>query len=223
MNPLASIAKSLRELETAYGKIKSEETRGKANSAINSVMERIGPCVVTYSQPEVELRPVAFPSIAPLVEEFMKPVATVTIGENWNAPESFSASSVGTTGLMQTWVNGVTTVYPKKEEVFVDEGEPGPGSCLPREIEGDVGGTGTFYPETVTEEIGGWPMKAIIQIVGLAPNRRLLKARLGDERMVSVERGMRPWRPGEKVISKLVRAGSSPLYRIMPGHCPQNV
>ncbi len=216
MNPLASIAKSLRELETAYGKIKSEETRVKAQSAIQKSLGEMCP-VQAVSQWST----IAGESTAPTAT--FSGGGSVTIGENWNAPESFSASSVGTTGLMQTWVNGVTTVYPKKEEVFVDEGEPGPGSCLPREIEGDVGGTGTFYPETVTEEIGGWPMKAIIQIVGLAPNRRLLKARLGDERMVSVERGMRPWRPGEKVISKLVRAGSSPLYRIMPGHCPQNV
>ncbi len=194
MNPLAAISKNLRELESAYGKIRTDETREKANSAINSVMDRIQP-------PRVELREVTFPSIAPLVEEFMAPVATVTLGADQNAPASVSVGSAYVS--KETWKDGVTTVYPAGYEEPV--------------VEGDVNGTsGTFYTETVTsvpepQWIGGWPEYAFVEVVGLFPNRRSLKGTIGDGRTVHVERRM-DWKPG-RIKGRLVRAGAAPLYR----------
>jgi hypothetical protein len=86
------------------------------------------------------------------------------------------------------------------------------------EIEGDLPGTsGTFYHETAlvaapVELIGGWPVRGAIDLTGLAPNRRMLKGRLEDGRVVSVER-----RVGAvgRVTGRLMMAGVSPLYRVV--------
>jgi hypothetical protein len=87
-------------------------------------------------------------------------------------------------------------------------------------IVGDLEGSGTFYPETVTslpvEMIGGWPERGEMEIMGLAPNRRHLTASLPDGRKVSVERTFgRLWKPGEKVQCRIVRAGAAPLFRVV--------
>jgi hypothetical protein len=89
------------------------------------------------------------------------------------------------------------------------------------EIEGDLPGTSwTFYHETAVvgsepvpvELIGGWPVRSQIDLTGLAPNRRMLKGRLEDGRVVSVER-----RVGAvgRVTGRLMMAGVSPLYRVV--------
>jgi len=218
MNPLASIAKNLRELEASYGKIKSEETREKAQIAIGMACGRMA----VPPLPNVDLQLVAF---AKPESVSVASGGSVTleadlgrVGEN-NVTASVSVGSVGVTGIKTEWKDGVTTVYPV-EKPFVDEGEPGPGACLPvvpeePAVEGDVGGSsGTFYPETVespVEMIGGWPERSEINVVGLFPNRRSLRGLLPDGRGVHVERRM-DWKVG-MIRGRLVRAGAAPLYR----------
>lgn len=205
MNPLASISKSLRELETSYGKIKTEETREKAQNAIADVMGRIRP-----------VGAVSVWSDTALSEASGGGGATVTLGEDQKRPESVSVGSAFVS--KETWEDGTTTVYPAGYKPFVDEGERGPGVCE-HEIEGDLEGSGTFYPETVVASvpepqwIGGWPEYAFIEVVGLFPNRRSLKGTIGDGRTVHVERRM-DWKPG-RIKGRLVRAGSAPVYRTM--------
>jgi hypothetical protein len=91
------------------------------------------------------------------------------------------------------------------------------------EIEGDLPGTsGTFYHETAVvgsepapapvEQIGGWPVRSVIDLTGLAPNRRMLKGRIEDGRIVSVERKVGAV---GRVTGRLMMAGVSPLYRVV--------
>lgn len=192
MNPLAAINKNLRELEKAYGQIRSEETRTKADNAIGDVIGRIRP-----------VQAVSVWTDTALSEASGGGGATVTLGADQNAPASVSVGSAFVS--KETWKDGVTTVYPADYE------EP--------KIEGDLEGSGTFYPETVVASvpepqwIGGWPEYAFIEVVGLFPNRRSLKGTIGDGRTVHVERRM-DWKPG-RIKGRLVRAGAAPVYRTM--------
>ena len=61
--------------------------------------------------------------------------------------------------------------------------------------------------------IDSWPSSSPITILGLAPNRRSLRASLPDNRVVSVER-IPQIQIGSTPQARLVRAGRYPLYRI---------
>ena len=61
--------------------------------------------------------------------------------------------------------------------------------------------------------IDSWPPSSPITILGLAPNRRSLRASLPDNRIVSVER-IPQIQIGATPQARLVRAGRYPLYRI---------
>ena len=61
--------------------------------------------------------------------------------------------------------------------------------------------------------IDSWPSSSPITILGLAPNRRSLRASLPDSRIVSVER-IPQIQIGDTPHARLVRAGRYPLYRI---------
>lgn len=74
-------------------------------------------------------------------------------------------------------------------------------------------------PSSVTLPNGNtvplWPAEAELTVLGFCPNPRLLVALLGDDRKtrVSMERGGRNWRAGQKVRCKLTQGGGSPTYR----------
>lgn len=196
MNPLASIAKSIRELEKSYAQCKSPETKQKANNAIEGAIGRMGWPPASVSVGFKEFR---------VVNGVVSPPSVT---------EGSGAVSMGSVTVSSS--NGVTTVYPADYKPFVDEGEPGPGVCEEGpEVIGDLPGTTGEFETVVTEpEIGGWPERASVIVSGLAPNRRMIRGSLKDGRVVSVERSMgREWKPGIEVRCRLVRAGASPLYR----------
>ena len=129
--------------------------------------------------------------------------------------------SIVHSGITTVSSSGTTTVYPAD---YVPSSVPffSTQPIVPEEpfIEGDTpGATGTFYTETLITEsppemIGGWPDKSLVRVLGLAANRRHIRGTLGDGRMVAVER-KEPWTAGSEVRAKLVRAGASPLYRMV--------
>lgn len=197
MNPLASLKKHLTGIQTVMrGKMKPE-TRQKAAEMIFGVL-------YVYGQNPVE-------PAKGVSAEFAEapPAPPVMYRESWNnAPEA-------------------------KETAFMDQGEPGPGvvpviaaevvltPVSDHEIEGDNGGSGMFYPSSVTmggpvEEIGGWPAEAEVEMLGLASNRRSIRGVSGGK-AVCVERSLgNVWKAGERVKCRLVRAGGVPLYRMLP-------
>ncbi len=134
-------------------------------------------------------------------------------------------------GSRETWGAGVVAMQPIPVPVEVSVpteavstpvvAESGCGAntepvALPV-IEGDLpGATGTFYAETVVApvaQIGGWPVAASMTVIGLAPNRRTVKGRLEDGRVVSLERSG-SWKAGDVVGVRLIRAGTFPLFRV---------
>lgn len=204
MNQLSTINKSIRQISEAYQKIKTEETRKKADIAIRGL-------VWMYTQGAGE-------SGASVGTETVGGATVSIVAEmGVSGQESGKEGALGVQGsnaVVTSTSGGVTTVYPKGY-VFSKE-EP--------KVEGDVGDTGTFYTETVVtepaveapkpEEVGGWPVRGEIEVIGLAPNRRMLRGRLVDGRVVNMERTIRVWKAADRVVGKLVRAGSSPLYRV---------
>lgn len=144
MNPLNSITYHLNGLEEAYAKIKTDQTRGKAETAMMEVYRKI------------------FPPVVP--------------------------------DIITT-----TTILP-------------PVEALPAEPE-----IVTPPPDQPTEVklVGGWPMEGKLTVVGLASNRRSLRARLEDGRGVCMERHFKAWKVGDTVRAKLIRAGAAPLYRVV--------
>jgi hypothetical protein len=200
MNPLAAISKNLRELEKAWGQIKTPETMEKARDAWHATHRRVCP----MREPEG-------PVVSAASVEGEGVSLTVTFGEKQDAPQSVSVGPerVYGSGVGESFKDGVTTVFPADYKPITEEPA----------VEGDLPGqTGTFYPETVTAEpevnwIGGWPEYAQVKVVGLFPNRRSLKGSLSDGRTVHVERKM-GWEPGE-VRCRLIYAGAAPRYRTM--------
>jgi hypothetical protein len=210
MNYIAMIKKSLSGLETAYSGIKKAETRQKARDEIMAACSRMG---VAVGVPAVTASVGGVVSMT--VERFIGDGRdmTVTCGD-----VPCKAVESGFPGVSTTTVNGVTTVYPADYE----EGERGPGAFA-HEIEGDVNGTTgefetvTTVPEPVSEPvemIGGWPERTLVTLTGLAPNRRMMKGKIGDGRSVCVERGLGKPTSGEHKC-RIVRAGLSPLYRML--------
>jgi len=184
MNPLPTIKKHIRALDAAFDKIKSPETKKQAGGLIREAFIRY--------------------------EGFCLPSLTVT-----EAPTIAPQSSETLGGV---------TVFPAVPESSVDgllaamQGDGVVASDEEPAVEGDLpGATGPFYPETVVapaEQIGGWPCTAEVEIIGLAPNRRSLKAKLvQDGRPVSMERSLQNWKAADRVAGKLVRAGQYPMYR----------
>ena len=59
-----------------------------------------------------------------------------------------------------------------------------------------------------------WPAEAELRVVGYCTNPRLLACELAapDGRRVSMFRGQRNWRAGDKVPAKLTQGGGSPIY-----------
>lgn len=198
MNYDAMIRKHLKGLEETYGAITKDDTRDRAREMISAAFARMG-----YGAEN------ASPKLTGVADGGDRSFSTV-------APVGvISDASISFHGVVTTSTGGTTTVYP----IPPPAEEPA--------IEGDLpGATGTFYAETmqtdsppavsesVPELIGGWPNHSLAKVMGLAPNRRMLKAFLPDSRIVSVER-KEPWKAGEEVKVKLMRAGSSPLYRMV--------
>ncbi len=209
MNHLSIVNKHLKGLEAAYSSIRTEETRERAKLSIQMACGRMA----VPGLPDVDVKPV----------EFVRP-GSVSAASG----ESITLGGVVGGPVVQEASGVVSEASVRVEVPFVDQGGPGPGvvaiPVVPEEpaVVGDLEGSGTFYPETVTahdvgaaevaNEIGGWPEYAQIRTVGLYPNRRSVKGFLGDGRTVHVERRL-GWVPGE-IRGRLVRAGSSPLYRI---------
>lgn len=58
-----------------------------------------------------------------------------------------------------------------------------------------------------------WPTECELKVLGYCPNPRLLVAVLPDGRTrVSMNRGGRNWRAGDKVMARLSQGGGSPIY-----------
>lgn len=208
MNYDAMIRKHLKGLEETYGAITKDETRDRAREQIRMSFSRMAiPC-----WENVAVRPVPFVS----------PGMTVTATVNGD-PVSVVLEPVSDHAAE------LPMLVPPPPAVEPDLRSAGITTFCAEEpaIEGDLPGTsGTFYAETMQTEspptvsesapelIGGWPNHSLAKVMGLAPNRRMLKAFLPDSRIVSVER-KEPWTAGTEVKVKLMRAGSSPLYRMV--------
>jgi len=224
MNQLAIIAKHIRGIDEAYHRIKTRETQKKANDMIVSGMTwwpfLMGLGGVPDSSPNLPYK-----DKSPVVGESGASVGTETVGGAsvvLGVEKAVEGQGMGKDEVLRAFENdgvvtstsgGVTTVYPKGYVFSKEEAK----------VEGDVGDTGTFYTETVVagpaveapkEKVGGWPVSGEIEVIGLAPNRRMLRGRLGDGRVVNMERTIRVWKAADKVVGKLVRAGASPLYRV---------
>jgi hypothetical protein len=196
MNQLAIIKKHLKGISVAYAGIKTPETLKKAGGMVREELMR-------YEGFEM-------PSLA--VSATLNGVSVlggVEGGpEGGNAPK---AKETGFPGITTTTQGGVTTVYP------ADYGED-------KEVEAQrIIQDLTKEPATVTlaepvpvETVGGWPVSPEVEVCGLAPNRRHIRAKLGDGRVVTVERSMgRVWTNGERVKCRLIRAGGAPLFRFV--------
>lgn len=189
MNPLNSIRKHLVGLEASYVGIKTDTTRAKAKDMILESCSRMGmgflPLVVGET-------------VTALSQNEIQVTETVDSGTT----VSLSVDcSVGETGILSPVVGESA---PKAVETPV----------LPVVVGGaEVGSPPVVVTERV-ELVGGWPITGEIEVVGLAPNRRTLKGKLGDGRTVSMERSLKPWKVGEVVRAKLIRAGTYPLYRV---------
>lgn len=57
-----------------------------------------------------------------------------------------------------------------------------------------------------------WPSPAVLKVFGYCSNPKLVAAKLPDQRMVSMHRGMRAWRIGQEVHCRLAAGGGSPIY-----------
>lgn len=57
-----------------------------------------------------------------------------------------------------------------------------------------------------------WPTEATLTVQGYCPNPKLLRAVLPDGTGVSMYRGARNWRSGDKVPARLTLGGGSPIY-----------
>lgn len=211
MNPLNSIKMHLKGVEKAYGQIVTSETRDKATEIIQGGVSRMGipavfvgmPPVVEYGNPVV---PQDLPAVAVVATEGYKATTTDSL--------PVESKETGFPGVSTTVANGVTTVYPHDYE----EGERGPGA-FSHEIEGDTDKAERDIDPCLAPKvdmIGGWPERGEVEVWGLAPNRRHLRGKLDDGRVVTIERTFgREWKPNEKVTCRLVRAGAACLYRVV--------
>ena len=185
MNYDAMVKKNLAALEAAFAEMKPV-TKERCGAMVRDAVARMMPVPAPL--------PVTIPA-DPLARAMVED-GIVKSPPVWNG--------------VTTTSDGVSTFVKVIDEHPVEEPA----------IEGDLPGTtGTFYTETFQTEspvefIGGWPDKSEVKLIGLAPNRRMLRGTLGDGRLVSIER-KQPWTAGAVVQTKLIRAGASPLYRMM--------
>jgi hypothetical protein len=198
MNYLAQVKKHATLMEVAYGNIVTPETGSKAFEVIRDSLGRMG------------FNPSGIPvgSTGGVVTVVSGEPNSVTTGLCAPAVESpATVTEAAQDGLLMAMINGGVVV-----------------SETPK-VEGDVGSTSGMFtveaghlvkdPSPEPDKVGGWPAEAEIEIVGLAPNRRSLKAKLLDGRTVSLERTLTNWKAADKVKGKLVRAGAFPLYRMV--------
>lgn len=195
MNQLAIIRKHLKGIDMAFDGVKTTETKKRAGGMIREAFHRYeGFCL-----PALEVGGTVTVDPVPAVT-LVADVYPGTLGGE------VGGLGVGVAAEVGRPVEAVETA-----SVWV---------CAVEEV------TGTFAPSTLVgpegvdvlpdKMIGGWPELAEVEIIGLAPNRRSLKGWLvADRRTVSVERGLRSWKAGDVVKTRLVRAGQFPLFRIM--------
>lgn len=186
MNYLNVVGRACREIDKALGSIKNQDTKLKAYEIVRGF---------AWSSDAYGLWKADKPVSEPVVGGVGAGVAL----EGEKPVEAKETAPVGESGfpVVATVSDGTTTT------VF-------PADYVP-EVEGDVGSTGTFYPETFTAgNVGGWPQEAEIQITGLTANRRMFLGRLPDGRTVNVERKL-----GLKgtVRGHIIQAGYRALYR----------
>lgn len=192
MNPIASINKSLRELEAALPKCKTPESRGKARGAISAACSRMGLGFFPLVVPGGDSVGVAGETVNIAIPE---PVGGVLVGvEGQATPEGekpVEAKETGKDAVLEPVSDHDHEVLVKVEHEKIEK-----------------------VPEG-EKEIGGWPVEGRVTIMGLAANRRSLRGILEDKRGVCVERHFRTWKVGERVGVRLIRAGANPLYRVM--------
>lgn len=198
MNQLAVLNKHLRLAGEANGKIKGIESRKKANEAIR---EFCGMGGVSVGMP-AETVVLAVPEAVAGVNQG---------GEALPAALRDKAVEAGVSASVEVY-KGNPVLEPITDHNW-EVGEPGPG-IMP-EVEGD-----THQPETdIAPEIphvpmqNGFPVKAFVTVGSRCINPKLLAGKLEDGRQVSIERGFRNWKVGDKVECELLRSGGAPLYR----------
>jgi hypothetical protein len=129
-------------------------------------------------------------------------------------------ASLGRMGM--GWVGKIPEQPRQPEECAYNAVSVTVGSAVTVEgvVVGSVGEVPLVCPETAVvgvqevEMIGGWPERAVVTLTGLAPNRRMMRGRIGDGRVVCVERGLGKPTSGDHNC-RIIRAGVSPLYRMV--------
>ena len=236
MNYDAMVKKNLAALEAAFAEMKPV-TKERCGAMVRDAVARMMPVKEPEGPPTTPLsfsieratvngEPVNLVLQNPGNITFPIPCKTTSTIPAWVDPLARAMVEDGIVKSPPAW-NGVTTTSDGVStfvKVIDDMPVDKSGISVPffeePAIEGDLPGTtGTFYTETFQTEspveiIGGWPDKSEVKLIGLAPNRRMLRGTLGDGRLVSIER-KQPWTAGAVVQTKLIRAGASPLYRIM--------
>ena len=209
MNPLASINKSIRELEASWPKCKTEESRGKARDAIAAACNRMGLGFFEMVVPD-GVAGVPAPSVVMSVPD----VFPGTLGEELPGggvvvtPEVGRPVELKETGSVEVY-NGNPVLPPVSDHEW--EGSASHSVTVAEQVKHE---SPVLAPHPV-DIIGGWPERSQIEIYGLAPNRRHLRGKLDDGRVVTVERTFgRVWTNGEKVACRLIRAGGAPLFRV---------
>lgn len=210
--PLTEAKRRLGQLERCVGKIKRESSRVEMREAVLAAVGRMG-YGAEESLGEQSAPVVPSPAVASVtVAENAKTVVLEPVSDHAAELPGDAVSFVGNEVVNN--LTGERRNVPSAPLVFSKE-EPA--------IEGDVNGSsGTFYAETVevaapVEKVDGWPVSAKLVILGLSPNRRMLRGhlRLGEAfKVVSVERKVGV-QTGAEVTAKLMMAGQSPLYRVV--------
>lgn len=198
MNPLASISKSIREMEKAYGQCKTPESTKKAQDAIRMAVARMGVPELFVTLPkEVPFEEVGAPSVFLAVEG-----ANVggAVGSRVDGEKGVVGKESGSVGVVE------------EREVILT-----PVSDHEHEVGGVFGCDGVVEQKVVDVNeppVDGWPVRGKIKVRGLFPNRRRLCGELEDGRVVAVER--KPGvQTGSVVVGKIVLGGRPPLYRVV--------
>ncbi len=190
MNYLAIVKKHMELAEVAYGNIVKPETRAKAYEVVGKSLGRMG---------------------------WVAPVSEAGVGSVSDSLRSGGVS--GEVGVMGAPEEQKPAELKETAPVEIFNGNPVLTPVSDHEWEGGGETVTQAAPSVVipVEMIGGWPTQSDMTVIGLAPNRRHIKATLPDGRVVTVERSMgRKWVNGETVRCRIIRAGAAPLFRILP-------
>lgn len=208
MNQLAVLNKHLRLAGEANAKITGVESRKKANEAIRGFAVEVGGFSLGELLEGAAQVTVQVPSVILGVPE---PLAVCSVGGSTEIPTTELRPVEAAISASAEIYKGNPVLEPVTDHKF-EVGEPGPGVM---EVIGDTHVAEQDVVADPIPQVGGWPMTGEVSIMGLAPNRRSLRAKLPDGRTVSVERNLSNWKVADSVKCRLIRAGQYPLYRIV--------